>query len=232
MSEPLSKRKIVAQVRHKLVLLFDNFKFQDRQRFEKALGFAEDIHEDEFRRACIPSPKRGLPYIVHPMRVAMIILDELELKEPVAIMGALLHDVVESKRDKVSVSELERDFGRSVAMIVSVLTAPPEAENETADQRRSRKNIYYQRIRQASVVSKIVKLADRLDSMREAPIWLDNALKAAYLEETEKVYVPIAEDTDSYLHEQLLDACQELKLAIENPPELEKGPEDYFPSKK
>ena len=139
--------------------------------------------------------------------------------------------MVESKRDSVSVSDLEKDFGRSVAMIVSVLTAPPQAENETAEQKRSRKNIYYQRIRQASVVSKIVKLADRLDSLREAPLWLDQELKKTYLEETERIFVPIAEDTDSYLHEQLVDACQELKEAIENPPEAEKDPEDYFPKK-
>ena len=231
MTQPLSKRKLVAQVRHRLVLLFDNFKIQDKQRFEKALGFAEDIHADEFRRASVASPKRGLPYVVHPMRVAMIILDELEMKEPVAIMGALLHDVVESKREAVSVSDLEKDFGRSVAMIVSVLTAPAQAENETVEQKRSRKNIYYQRIRQASVVSKIVKLADRLDSLREAPLWLDQELKKSYLEETESVFIPIAEDTDSYLHEQLVDACQELSEAIKNPPEVEPEPEDYFPKK-
>ena len=232
MAEPLSKRKIVAQIRHRLVLHFDDFKIGDRERLNTALGFAEDAHENEYRRSSVASPKRGLPYVIHPMRVAMIILDELELKETVAILGALLHDVIESKRDEISISDIEAKFGRSTAMLVSVLTAPPEAKNETVEQLKSRKNIYYQRIRQASVISKIVKLADRLDSVREAPLWLDLDLKQTYLDETRKVYVPIAEDTDSYLLEQLLEACQELELSIENPPEAEpEEEEEYFPRK-
>ena len=89
-------------------------------------------------------------------------------------------------------------------MIVSVLTAPPEPENESEEEKRSRKNIYHQRIRQASVISKLVKLADRLDSVREAPLWIDVELKKRYLKETRDVYMPIAEDTDSYLLEQAL----------------------------
>ena len=230
MAEPLSKRKIVAQVRHKLVLKLDEYKMQERQRLERALVFAEDAHDGQYRRPSYASAKRGLPYIVHPMRVAMIILEELELKDPVAVNGAILHDVIESKREKIGIADIEREFGRAVAMIVSVLTAPEVGASESEEQARSRKNTYHQRIRQSSVVSKLVKLADRLDSVREAVIWLDQDLKTSYLEETREVYLPIAEATDSYLYEELHDACAHLEEAIKNPPEPAGAEldEDYF----
>ena len=231
MSEPISKQKIVAQIRHRLVLQFDRFRIQERERYLKALGFAEDAHKDEYRRPSVASPKRGLPYIVHPMRVCTIMLDELENKDPVGIIGSLLHDVIESNRKDIGVSDIENLFGRPVAMIVSVLTAPPQPLNETEEQRRSRKNIYYQRIRQASVISRLVKLADRLDSVREAPLWLDQELKLLYLKETRNIYLPIAEDTDSYLSEQLFEACQELEEAIKNPPQPDAAEEEYSPKK-
>lgn len=230
MTEPLSKRKVTAQIRHKLVLKLDDYPIQEKHRLEKALAFAEDAHQGEYRRASYASAKRGLPYIVHPMRVAMIILEELEMKDPVTLLGALLHDVVESRRGKIGVVEIEREFGRAVAMLVSVLTVPEVESGESAEQKQAAKNIYHQRIRQASVASKIVKLADRLDSVREAALWLDQDLKRSYLAETREIYLPIAEETDTYLLEELHDACNQLEEAINNPPEPEME-EDYFPKK-
>ncbi|MBZ0185866.1 MAG: HD domain-containing protein, partial [Candidatus Obscuribacterales bacterium] len=136
MEESISKRKIVGTLRHRLVLLIDQYKPSERQLLQNALSRAEEIHEDQYRRAIIVSVKRGLPYIAHPMRVALIIMEELEVKDIVAIAGALLHDVVEAKRKKISIADIEKDFGRSIAMMVSILTRPEVEAAATEEEKR------------------------------------------------------------------------------------------------
>jgi (p)ppGpp synthase/HD superfamily hydrolase len=215
-STPQSGRQIAGAIRHRLVLSVDDLKIQDRNLILKALAFVEE-HYDKYRKKTRSFPERGIPLVTHPMRVALVLIEELELKDTGAITAALLHELVEWKRDKVTIADIERNFGRPIAMLVSILTKPPIDETADAEERVQKLNTYYRRIEQASVVSKLVKLSDRLDSVREAPDWIELDRQKKYLEETKAIYIPIAEETDSYLHEELLAACETLEMAINNP---------------
>jgi (p)ppGpp synthase/HD superfamily hydrolase len=201
-------------LRHRLLLGIENFKVTDKVMIGKALSLAEQIHGKESRRTPKFTPTKPAPYIVHPMRVALIILEELELKEPIAIASALLHDVVESSKGKTSIGSLEESFGRPTAMMVSILTKPPMTATDTAVEKEQKLNTYYGRISHASVEAKLVKLADRLDNTRDALDLLDKAFQQKYLEETRKIYLPLAEQTDSYLYDELILACQRLEHDI------------------
>lgn len=194
----------------------DELKIQDRNLVMKALIFIEEQY-DKYRKKTKSFPDRGIPLITHPMRVALVLLEELELKDTGAITAALLHELVEWKRDKVTIADIERNFGRPIAMLVSILTKPPIEDDASEEERAQKLATYYRRIEQASVVSKLVKLCDRLDSVREAPEWLELDRQKRYLEETKTIYIPIAEETDSYLHEELLAAVEQLEMAIANP---------------
>lgn len=212
-SSQQSARKVAGTIRHRLVLAIENLRLKDRLVIQKALGYAEEQY-DNFREKTKSFPDRGMPLIVHPMRVALILIEELELKDTGALVAALLHGLIKLKRDKITIADMERMFGRPIAMLVSILTKPPIPEGISAEEKRQKLQIYYRRIEQASVVSKLVKLCDRLDSVREAPDWLNIERQKEYLEETRSVYLPIAEGTDSYLFEELVAACEALELSI------------------
>ena len=59
----------------------------DMARIKDAFELALEAHKDQYR-------KSGLPYIIHPIAVALIVAKELELG-PNPVIAALLHDVVE-----------------------------------------------------------------------------------------------------------------------------------------
>jgi (p)ppGpp synthase/HD superfamily hydrolase len=201
--------KIAGTIRHKLLLEIDLLKAPSRIQINDALALAEKIHEGTFRR---PSKTdAATPYIVHPMRVALILLQELQMKDPEAIMGALLHDVVEESDRSVSISELEKRFGRAVALMVSILTKPVSNENMPPDQLLY---FYHARIKGANLQTRLVKLADRLDNVREAADSVDTQFQERYLKETKEFFLPFAEDTDRYLYKELLAACSKLESAL------------------
>src|SRR4029078_5898929 len=54
----------------------------------RAYDVAHAAHTGQFR-------DEGTPYIVHPVRVAVSLVDELKLYSPILICSALLHDVIE-----------------------------------------------------------------------------------------------------------------------------------------
>src|SRR4051794_38285468 len=76
--------------------------------FEHALRWAAVGHEGQVRRGS------GVPYVEHPMAVALI-LDRLGFDEEVVIAG-LLHDLVEDT--EATLDEIRERFGARTAEIV------------------------------------------------------------------------------------------------------------------
>jgi len=84
---------------------------QDLALIKSAYEFANLKHEGQFR-------KSGLPYIVHPLAVA-IFLAELHAG-PETICAGLLHDTEEDTN--TSNSLLKEKFGETIASMVEALT--------------------------------------------------------------------------------------------------------------
>ena len=78
----------------------------------KAFEFANEAHKGVRRRS-------GEPYILHPIAVAKIVVDEIGLGCK-SICAALLHDVVEDT--DFTVEDIERLFGEKIASLVDGLT--------------------------------------------------------------------------------------------------------------
>ena len=214
MSDPKQKSRLSGTVRHRLMLVVDDFKQTEKKTLEKAITFAEEAHQKQFLRPTKEKPEKGEPYIVHPMRVALILLEEVEIKDVIAVASALLHDVIEAKRETISVSDIEREFGRPIAMLVSILTKPPMPPYIEERQRKSRGWL--------CITSELSKPRSwfvslnwlTVDSLRSAPDWANRAEKETYLAETRDFYIPLAEKSDDYLHEELLAACEQLELDL------------------
>jgi len=83
----------------------------DLDLIKLAFDFAKTAHEGQTR-------KSGEPYIVHPLATAHILAD-LRI-DPIIIIAALLHDVPEDT--KVTLEEIEKNFGKEVASMVKGIT--------------------------------------------------------------------------------------------------------------
>ena len=84
----------------------------DADLIKRAFFLAKEAHEGVRRRS-------GEPYILHPLAVARIVVDEIGLGVK-SVVAALLHDVVEDT--EYTVEDMERIFGPKIAKMVDGLT--------------------------------------------------------------------------------------------------------------
>jgi (p)ppGpp synthase/HD superfamily hydrolase len=84
-------------------------------RFDAALSFAAVAHRHQVRKG---TDAPGVPYIIHPMHVATILMRH-GFAEDLVIAG-LLHDTVEDC--DVSLEVIANDFGAGVAALVDAVT--------------------------------------------------------------------------------------------------------------
>jgi guanosine-3',5'-bis(diphosphate) 3'-pyrophosphohydrolase len=151
----------------------------------RAYAVAEEAHSDQTR-------DEGTPYIIHPVRVAVSLVDELDLYSPTLLCSALLHDVIEDS--EVTREDIEVMFGEEVAEVVWLLTKLDEV----------RLTDYLARIEAAGHTgAPIVKLCDRLDNLRSVVHTPKLEKKRRYVRTTEELYLPMAARTNQYLYDEL-----------------------------
>ena len=121
---------------------------------EKALSFAEEAHDGQERKYTKE------PYIEHPKRVAETVKTVPHNSEMIA--AAYLHDVVEDT--PVSIEEIEKKFGSTVAKLVHELTDEYEKQKYPHLNRKHRKEKEVRRQAKISSEAKTIKLADVIDN--------------------------------------------------------------------
>src|ERR1051326_8418031 len=121
----------------------------------RAYELAEAVHARQMR-------DEGTPYILHPLRVAMSLVAELDIHSPKLICSALLHDVIEDSPEYYAAGPVTRaniaaGFGEEVAEVVWLLTKFEEVTLPA----------YLAAIEAAAATgAPLVKLCDRLDNLR------------------------------------------------------------------
>ncbi|MBA4411037.1 MAG: GTP pyrophosphokinase [Odoribacter sp.] len=125
-------------------------------RIRKAFEFANNAHLGVKR-------KSGEPYIIHPLAVAKIVIEEIGLSAT-SIISALLHDVVEDT--DYNLEDISNLFGEKVASIVDGLTKLSEEFTPQHDSKQA--NNFRKMLMTLSddVRVILIKLADRLHNMR------------------------------------------------------------------
>ena len=93
-----------------------------------------------------------VPYIVHPLRVALLLWEEAGFRKADVLAAAFLHDTLEDT--KATAEEIDVTFGCEVLEIVEELTCRPE------------QNLVVQ-IEKMSREAKAIKLADRTQNLRD-----------------------------------------------------------------
>lgn len=185
----------------------------DIMKITRAFSIAIQVHSGQLKRG-----NKVEPYINHPLRVALILTEELHEYDIDLICAAILHDTlsrvekgnsennVGRKRASLEV-RLKDGFGERVYGIVNTL-AKPSAKSEDKERVLGE---YYRNIAVGSEDVRYIKLADRLDNIRSLKNATQKDKVLRYKEETQKYVVPIAEKTDEKFVFKLSVALYELK---------------------
>lgn len=168
----------------------------DLIKITRAFGVALKAHGRDFR-----DENHLEPYINHPLKVALVITEELHIFNADLVCAALLHDTLKYDGD------LRQDFGEVVHDIVHVV-AMPKIMNE---EREKAMQEYFDDIINSSVLARYLILADRLEIVRALKNAPHKNKILRYKEETQKYIIPIAEKTDDNIVFKLSIALYELK---------------------
>ena len=155
---------------------------EEMAKVESAYEFAARYHANQRRRS-------GEPYINHPVEVALILADDLQMDEDV-ICAALLHDTVEDTT--ATLADLAARYGETVAELVDGVTQLTSIEVDSMDEKQALnlRKMFLAMSKDIRVV--IIKLADRLHNMRTLAA-LPPDRRAFKARETMDVYAPLAD---------------------------------------
>ncbi|HAR19332.1 MAG TPA: RelA/SpoT family protein [Cytophagales bacterium] len=173
-------KNIVSQYRKLLRHAKPILKEGDSALIRKAFNMAMDAHKGMRR-------KSGEPYILHPIAVAQIAVEEIGLGTT-SIIASLLHDVVEDT--EIEIEDIRREFGPKVAKIIDGLTKISGVFDKTMSQQAENfRKMLLTLSDDLRVI--LIKLADRLHNMRTLDSMArDKQLKIA--SETIYLYSPLA----------------------------------------
>lgn len=156
---------------------------QVRQIF-KALKLAFCAHEGQLR--C-----NGDPYIIHPMRVALMLLKFDRDTISKVVIGALLHDTVE--KTNIGLTEIEERFGGYVANLVQSVTREHN-EGQSPQEKTEAKYQNWLKVISASHWVRMIKACEDLENIicwksipesdsgwEKIPRWLEKAEKMSLL---------------------------------------------------
>ena len=177
-------------------------KFSNVGPLSKAYNFALDAHKNQKRVS-------GLPYIVHPIAVADILV-ELKLDSATIITG-LLHDTIEDT--KATYDLVLKEFGKEVADLVDGVTKISALEEKAAEnsQAENFRKLILATSKDIRVL--LVKLADRLHNMRTISAFSSVEKKKRIAKETMEIYAPLA---DRMGMNSIRDELEDLSFSVLN----------------
>ncbi len=118
----------------------------------RAMGFAARKHREQKRKG-----EAGEPYVNHVIDVTLRVSDATGGEDILAILGAILHDILEDTC--TTEEELTREFGPQVTSLVGELT------DDKSLPRATRKQIQVETVSSKSRRAKMIKLADKTSNL-------------------------------------------------------------------
>lgn len=174
---------------------------EDWNFIKRAFFLAKEAHEGVRRRS-------GEPYLLHPIAVAKIVIEEIGLGVK-SVVAALLHDVVEDT--EYSVEDMERIFGPKIASMVDGLTKMSGVFNaDTSEQAEYFRKVLLTLSDDVRVI--LIKIADRLHNMRTlGAMPMNKQIKIT--DETIYLFAPLAYRLGLYsIKSELEDLCMKYRF--------------------
>ncbi len=174
---------------------------EDWNLIKRAFFLAKEAHAGVRRRS-------GEPYLLHPIAVAQIVIDEIGLGVK-SVVASLLHDVVEDT--EYTVEDMERIFGPKIASMVDGLTKMSGVFNaDTSEQAEYFRKVLLTLSDDVRVI--LIKIADRLHNMRTlGSMPLNKQIKITG--ETIYLFAPLAYRLGLYsIKSELEDLCMKYRF--------------------
>ena len=177
---------------------------EDWNFIKRAFFLAKEAHAGVRRRS-------GEPYMLHPIAVAQIAVDEIGLGVK-SVVASLLHDVVEDT--DYTVEDMEHIFGSKIASMVDGLTKMSGVFNaDTSEQAEYFRKVLLTLSDDVRVI--LIKIADRLHNMRTLQFMpLNKQIKITG--ETIYLFAPLAHRLGLYpIKTELEDLCMKYRFPEE-----------------
>ena len=174
---------------------------EDWNLIKRAFFLAKEAHQGVRRRS-------GEPYLLHPIAVARIVIDEIGLGVK-SVVASLLHDVVEDT--EYTVEDMERIFGPKIASMVDGLTKMSGVFNaDTSEQAEYFRKVLLTLSDDVRVI--LIKIADRLHNMRTlGSMPMNKQIKIT--SETIYLFAPLAYRLGLYaIKSELEDLCMKYRF--------------------
>ena len=187
------EEKDYALIRHDWEILYASARKRCADEHElavvqEAFDFANEAHRNVRRRS-------GEPYMLHPIAVAQIVVDDIGLGYK-SIAAALMHDVVEDT--DYTVDDLRERFGDKIASLVDGLTKIKNVlDYEDKSKMTSPQSMQAENFKRILLTLNddprvvLIKLADRLHNCRTIEFMPEHK-RDKILSETMFVFIPLA----------------------------------------
>lgn len=179
----------------------------DRAKVALAMELAIKTHAGQERM-------NGGSFVIHPIRCARMLLEEIKITDSELLSAALLHDTVEDT--KLTLPDVTNQFGERVSTLVYNLTREREL-NETREEgakNRIRKLLKY---RDADQDTRLLKCVDMVDNLRswcrvtmEYPDW--QIIRKNFVMEGKEYGLPLATMTNPIVTQAMAETITQLKL--------------------
>lgn len=174
----------------------------EQDLYHKALKFAAKAHQEQ------KYPGTNLPYIIHPVSVAMEVMyicDNDDIDADLAVQSALLHDTIEDT--EITYDDLSSEFGTQIADGVLALS-----KNEKLD-KFEQMGDSLNRIKKQSHEIWVVKMADRISNLQKPPhYWTKQKIKH-YQEEALFIFESL-KNGNEYIAQRLRNKIKEYEKFI------------------
>lgn len=182
----------------KLLKIFED-SIEDVVAITRAFSIAYVIHRGKFYDNI-----RSEPYINHPLRVALILANELKVKDRDVIIAAILHDAFEKTyANPFKEDRLKKTIGDKALTLILSTTKFNIKDIESKE--------YCDLVLKSSKTVRYLLLANRLDNIRILKSSAHKDKIQRVKKETQEYFLPIANLTDDNLVFKLSVAMYELK---------------------
>ncbi len=157
------------------------YKESERKNIIKAARWSEELHKGQHRAS-------GEPYIIHPLKVAEILIDlEMDSK---TVIAALLHDIIEDT--DVTLETIRSLYGTQVETLVNGVTKISilQVKSKTIQRSETIRKMLLAMTKDIRVI--LIKLADKLHNMSTLEHQPPEKRKAT-AQECLDIYAPLAD---------------------------------------
>jgi (p)ppGpp synthase/HD superfamily hydrolase len=177
---------------------FKDWPEPDYERGRRATALATAIYAGHVR-------DQGTPYITHPVRVVTILKNELGVTDPDLLILGLLHDALEISPSAEPL--IESGLGKAFAQRLRSMT--PDHRLEQRPKQPHDAEAWHSKVQALGPDELLVRLADRIDNLRDLRHSPDPARRARFLSGLTRTYLPLAAESRD-VSAPLRAACERL----------------------